>query len=164
MVADRQTGGLQCLGRAHTVPGLGAHRALAEATLAASRMMVCSSARFRACASVVLVVTLIGIICSQAQASATSPLGRATFYGAGDGFTLNDGSCACHKQESESSWLNSRCESGFCFDYIGEASRHSTPALCQHYLPPLVTCNFAHWLAWGSCKAKASPGIQYSSL
>ncbi len=111
--------------------------------------MICSPARSRACASVVLVVTLIGITCSQAQASAISPLGRATFYGAGDGFTLNDGSCACHKQDSESSWLNSRCESGFCFDYIGEARRHSTPALCQHYLPPQVKCKFAHWLAWG---------------
>ncbi|KAL0025422.1 hypothetical protein WJX79_008304 [Trebouxia sp. C0005] len=74
--------------------------------------MVCSPAG-------VLVVTLIGITCSQAQALASSSLGRATFYGAGDGFTLNDGSCACHKQDSESSWLNSRCESGFCFDYIG---------------------------------------------
>lgn len=43
-------------------------------------------------------------------------LGRATFYGNGDGFTLNDGSCACHKRWG---WLSNRCESGHCFDYIG---------------------------------------------
>ena len=50
-------------------------------------------------------------------------LGRATYYGAGDGFTLNDGSCACHKQDVKSGWLSSRCKSGFCFDYIGEKSK-----------------------------------------
>ena len=46
-------------------------------------------------------------------------LGRATFYGAGDGFTLNDGSCACHKRWG---WLSNRCESGQCFDYVGKPS------------------------------------------
>lgn len=46
-------------------------------------------------------------------------LGRATFYGNGDGFTLNDGSCACHKRWG---WLSNRCESGHCFDYIGQSS------------------------------------------
>lgn len=129
VVADCRTGGSQCLGKDHTVPWQ-------KITHAAPQTMICSPAGSRAWASVVLVVTLIGSTCSQAEASASSPLGRATFYGAGDGFTLNDGSCACHKQDLESSWLNSRCESGFCFDYIGETSRHSTPALCQHYLPP----------------------------
>ncbi|KAL0035605.1 hypothetical protein WJX79_002140 [Trebouxia sp. C0005] len=47
---------------------------------------------------------------------AAPALGRATFYGKGDGFTLNDGSCACHKRWG---WLSNRCESGHCFDYIG---------------------------------------------
>jgi len=50
---------------------------------------------------------------------AAPALGRATFYGNGDGFTLNDGSCACHKRWG---WLSNRCESGHCFDYIGQPS------------------------------------------
>ena len=53
-------------------------------------------------------------------ASASFQSGRATFYGNGDGFTLNDGSCACHKQDVTSTWLSSRCEPQFCFDYIGK--------------------------------------------
>lgn len=51
------------------------------------------------------------------QAHAEPQIGRATFYGHGDGFTLNDGSCACHKQWG---FLSNRCESGHCFDYIGK--------------------------------------------
>lgn len=44
-------------------------------------------------------------------------LGRATFYGGVDSeYTLNDGSCACHKRGG---FLNP-CSSQFCFDYIGE--------------------------------------------
>ena len=69
---------------------------------------------------------LIACTRSQVVASAASPRGRATFYGAGDGFTLNDGSCACHKQDVKSGWLNSRCESGFCFDSIGDALKLCT--------------------------------------
>ncbi|KAL3141565.1 hypothetical protein ABBQ32_004810 [Trebouxia sp. C0010 RCD-2024] len=61
---------------------------------------------------------LMACACHPSFAS-SSFLGRATFYGNGDGFTLNDGSCACHKQDVRSTWLNSRCEKGFCFDYIG---------------------------------------------
>ena len=53
---------------------------------------------------------------------AEAGFGRATFYGEGDGFTLNDGSCACHKQDSKSSWLSSQCAEGFCFDYIGTST------------------------------------------
>ncbi len=62
---------------------------------------------------------------------AAPALGRATFYGKGDGFTLNDGSCACHKRWG---WLSNRCESGHCFDYIGNpAARRPNDALeCQH--------------------------------
>ncbi|KAK9790755.1 hypothetical protein WJX73_003014 [Symbiochloris irregularis] len=41
--------------------------------------------------------------------------GRATFYGHDD-YTLNDGSCACHKRGG----LYNPCSSQFCFDYIGE--------------------------------------------
>lgn len=36
-----------------------------------------------------------------------------------DGYTLNDGSCACHKQWG---WFTNACEGSFCFDYIGECS------------------------------------------
>ena len=44
-------------------------------------------------------------------------LGRATFYGGVDSeYTLNDGSCACHKRGG---FLNP-CSSQFCFDYIGK--------------------------------------------
>ena len=53
------------------------------------------------------------------DAAADAGYGRATFYGEGDGFTLNDGSCACHKQDGKSSWLSNQCADGFCFDYIG---------------------------------------------
>ena len=70
---------------------------------------------------------MIACTMSLVDASASSSLGRATYYGAGDGFTLNDGSCACHKQDVKSSWLNSRCENGYCFDYIGAWSFY----LCQ---------------------------------
>lgn len=112
VVADCRTGGSQCLGKEHIVHWQ-------ESTHTEPQIMMRSSASSRAWASVLLVATLTGSTGSQAQAMTSSPLGRATFYGAGDGFTLNDGSCACHKQNVESSWLNSRCESGFCFDYIG---------------------------------------------
>ena len=37
-----------------------------------------------------------------------------------DGYTLNDGSCACHKQWG---WFTNACEGSFCFDYIGEAQQ-----------------------------------------
>lgn len=53
------------------------------------------------------------------DAAADEGYGRATFYGEGDGFTLNDGSCACHKQDGKSSWLSNQCAEGFCFDFIG---------------------------------------------
>ena len=66
-------------------------------------------------------IIFFGTILLQLTASVngSSNLGRATYYGAGDGFTLNDGSCACHKRWG---WLSNRCESGHCFDYIGEWS------------------------------------------
>ena len=67
-------------------------------------------------------VAVVIYACLRRTDASTVSLGRATFYGAGDGFTLNDGSCACHKQDVKSGWLSSRCESGFCFDYIGEQS------------------------------------------
>ena len=66
-----------------------------------------------------LVFTLLLLLLrheSQNFVWAAPALGRATFYGKGDGFTLNDGSCACHKRWG---WLSNRCESGHCFDYIG---------------------------------------------
>ena len=66
---------------------------------------------------------LMAVSCAIGHASAADAgFGRATFYGEGDGFTLNDGSCACHKQDSKSSWLSSQCAEGFCFDYIGTAT------------------------------------------
>ena len=37
-----------------------------------------------------------------------------------DGYTLNDGSCACHKQWG---WFTNACEGSFCYDYIGEAKQ-----------------------------------------
>lgn len=77
---------------------------------------------------------LVTYACHPSIAS-SSFQGRATYYGNGDGFTLNDGSCACHKQDVRSTWLNSRCERGFCFDYIGD---FYIPGLCN--LAAMLKC------------------------
>ena len=45
-----------------------------------------------------------------------------------DGYTLNDGSCACHKQWG---WFTNACEGSFCFDYIGEAQQESRMVVWQ---------------------------------
>jgi len=91
-----------------------------------------------------LVFTLLLLLLpleSQKFVWAAPALGRATFYGKGDGFTLNDGSCACHKRWG---WLSNRCESGHCFDYIGNlADRRPNDALeCQHQLYICRTASF----------------------
>ena len=67
-------------------------------------------------------------------ANAAPAVGRATFYGGGDGFTLNDGSCACHKRWG---WLSNRCESGHCFDYIGNSTAEHKRTT---ELEPQLTC------------------------
>ncbi len=50
-------------------------------------------------------------------AMAAEQMGRATYYGK-DEFSLNDGTCACHKQGL---WDSNPCSNNFCFDWIGES-------------------------------------------
>ena len=73
----------------------------------------------RAADLLLFIAASLAYACLPSIASASFQQGRATFYGNGDGFTLNDGSCACHKQDVKSTWLNSPCGKGMCFDYIG---------------------------------------------
>ena len=51
-----------------------------------------------------------------------------------DGYTLNDGSCACHKQWG---WFTNACEGSFCFDYIGEPQQ-GVAQLCGTASPCLT--------------------------
>lgn len=83
------------------------------------------------CTAVLIVYQLV-LALAATEGATTGGYGRATFYGRGDGFTLNDGSCACHKQNRRPSWLSSQCADGFCFDYIGELLWRCTEVLLLH--------------------------------
>lgn len=62
------------------------------------------------------------LLAAAASAQAAEQLGRATYYGK-DEFSLNDGTCACHKQGL---WSSNPCSNNFCFDWIGEKHDQSS--------------------------------------
>ena len=59
---------------------------------------------------------LVVLLVLAGLAEAAEQLGRATYYGK-DEFSLNDGTCACHKQGL---WSSDPCSNNFCFDWIGK--------------------------------------------